>query len=56
VCDLTKYYSGNKIKKKEMVRACSTYVGERRGEYTVLMRKPEGRRQLGKRRSRWEVR
>jgi hypothetical protein len=25
---LTKYYSGDQIKKNEVVRACSTYVGE----------------------------
>ena len=30
-----------------MGRVCSTY-GERRGEYRVLVGKPEGRRPLGK--------
>jgi len=30
------------------------YVGERRGVYSVLVGKPEGKRQLGRRRRRWE--
>jgi hypothetical protein len=29
-------------------------TGERRGLYTVLVRKPEGKRPLGRRRCRWE--
>jgi len=29
-------------------------VGERRGVYSVLVGKPEGKRQLGRRRRRWE--
>jgi len=33
--------------------ACSTY-GERRGAYRVLVRKPEGKRPLGRPRRRWE--
>ena len=33
--------------------ACSVY-GEKRGMYSVLMRKPEGRRTLGRPRRRWE--
>jgi len=33
--------------------ACSTY-GERRGIFRVLVRKPEGKRQLGRPRLRWE--
>jgi hypothetical protein len=36
-----------------MGRACSTY-GERRGAYRVLVRKPEGKRPLGRSRCRWE--
>jgi hypothetical protein len=32
--------------------ACSTN-GEKRNEYRILVRKPTGRRQLGKRRRRW---
>jgi len=35
--------------------ACSAYGSEeRRGVYRVLMRKPEGKRQLGRPKSRWE--
>jgi len=33
--------------------ACSTY-GEKRGAYWVLVGKPEGQRQLGRLRRRWE--
>jgi hypothetical protein len=33
--------------------ACNTY-GDRRGAYSVLVRKPEGPRPLGKPRRRWE--
>jgi len=33
--------------------ACSKY-GERRGLYKVLVGKPEGKRQLGRPRRRWE--
>jgi hypothetical protein len=32
----------------------SSTVGERRGVYRVLVGKPEGKRQLGRPRSRWE--
>ena len=48
----TKYQSVHQIKKTEMDRACSTYGG-RKDEY-VLMERPEGRRQLGRLRRRWE--
>jgi hypothetical protein len=34
---LTKYYSHDQIKKKEMGGACGTY-GDRRGAYRVLVR------------------
>jgi hypothetical protein len=30
ICTLTKYYSGDKIKKKEMGGACSTYGRDKR--------------------------
>jgi len=40
---LTKYYSGEQMKKDEMVGECGT-MGERRNEYGVLVRKSEGRR------------
>jgi hypothetical protein len=33
--------------------ACSTY-GEGRGRYRILVRRPEGRRPLGRSRRRWE--
>ena len=33
--------------------ACSAY-GERRGVYRVLVRKPEGKKPLGKLRRRWD--
>jgi hypothetical protein len=37
---LTKYYSGDKIEKNEMGRAC---MGEMRGIYRVFVGKPEGK-------------
>ena len=46
----TQYRSRDKI---EMGEACSTYR-ERRGVYSVLMGKLEGKRTLGIPRSRWE--
>ena len=51
---LTKYYSGDQIENNEMGGECSTYGGERRGVYRVLVRKPEGKRPLGRSRRRWE--
>jgi hypothetical protein len=44
---------GDKIEKNEMGGACSA-VGEERGVYRVLVRKPEGKRPLGSPRRRWE--
>jgi hypothetical protein len=44
---------GDKIKKNEMGGACSV-DGEERGVYRVLVRKPEGKRPLGRPRRRWE--
>jgi len=49
----TQYFLADKIEKNEMSRACSAQ-GERRGEYRVLVRKPEGKRPLGRPRRRWE--
>ena len=46
-------YSTPNIKKIEMGGACSTY-GERRVLYRVFVRKPEGKRPLGRTRRRWE--
>jgi len=42
-----------KIEKNEMGGACSAY-GERRGVYSVLVGKPEGKRPLWRPRRRWE--
>jgi hypothetical protein len=50
---ITKYYSGDKIEKNEMGGACSTYW-EKRGAYSILVGRPEGRRPLGRPRLRWE--
>ena len=41
------------MKKKEMGGACGTY-GVWRGVYKVLLGRPEGKRQLGRPRYRWE--
>jgi hypothetical protein len=41
------------MEKNEMGGACSTYW-ERRGLHRVLVGKPEGKRQLGRPRPRWE--
>jgi hypothetical protein len=46
--------SGDKIEKNEMGGACSAY-GERRGTYSVLVVKTEGKRQLGRPRRRRKV-
>jgi hypothetical protein len=50
---LTKYHSGDQVKKTEMGRTCGT-CGERRGAYRALVGKPEGRRRLGRPRRRRE--
>jgi hypothetical protein len=42
---LTKYYSGNQIKKNEMLGACSKY-GVRWGTYKVLVGKHEEKKNL----------
>jgi len=44
---------GDQIKKNGLVGACSTYGGEERA-YKVFLRKPEGKRPLGRPRRRWE--
>jgi hypothetical protein len=48
-----KYHSGDQVKKTEMGRTYGRY-GERRGAYRALVRKPEGRRPLGRPRPKWE--
>jgi hypothetical protein len=45
---------GDKIKKNEVGRACSTYEA-RRGACRVLVGKLEGKRPLGRLRHRWEI-
>jgi hypothetical protein len=45
-------YSGDQIEKNELDVSCSTY-GERRGVYSLLVGKPEGKRPLGRTRSRF---
>jgi len=47
---LTKYYSGNKIKKNEMGETYGTY-GDRRGAYWMLVGRLERKRPLGRPRS-----
>jgi hypothetical protein len=42
---LNKYHYGDKIKKNEMGRACSTY-GKRKGAYRVWQERPEGKNHL----------
>jgi hypothetical protein len=49
----TKYYSGDQIKKNELVKACDSYW-ERRGACRGLVGKLEWKRTLGTHRSRWE--
>ena len=49
----TQYVSGDKIKKNELGRVCSTYR-ERRGVYRVLVMKPEGKSTFVKSRRRWK--
>jgi len=51
---LTRYYSGDQIKKNEMDGTFIARMGERRGAYSVLVAKPEGKKPLGKPRSTWE--
>jgi hypothetical protein len=50
---LIQYCSGDKIEKNELGGACSTY-GDRIGVYRVMVRKPEGKRPLGRPRHRYE--
>jgi len=51
--DLFTKYSGHQIKEDRMGGACGTY-GEAKTVYIVMAKKPEGKRQLGRRRLAWE--
>jgi hypothetical protein len=44
---LAKYNSNDQDKEDEIGRACST-KGEKMNAYTILVRKPEGKRPLGR--------
>ena len=49
------YFSDDKLEKNEMSWACSVYGGEeRRGVYSVLVVRPEGKRPLGRPKCRWQ--
>jgi hypothetical protein len=50
----TQYCAGDKIEKNEMEGACSKDK-EKRGVCKILVRKPEGKRPLGRPKRRWEV-
>ena len=50
---VTKYHSGDQIKKTQIGRTCNS-MGERRGTYRILVGKPKERRPLGRHRRRWE--
>ena len=53
ICTLTQYCADDKIEKNEMGGSCVAYWG-RGGVYRVLVGKPEGKRPLGRPRSRME--
>jgi hypothetical protein len=50
---LTKYYLGDKIKKSEIDRACSTY-GEQERCLQGFSGEPEGMESLGRPKHRWD--
>jgi len=43
------------IRRYKMLIFLKARMGERRGVYRILMRKPEGKRPLGRPRRRWEI-
>jgi hypothetical protein len=47
------FFLCDQIEKNDVGGACST-LGERRGVYSVLVEKPEGKRALSRLRRRWE--
>jgi hypothetical protein len=53
ICTSHIYFSGNQIKKHEIRGARRTY-GEKIGAYRALVGTPEGKRPLGRSKSRWE--
>ena len=53
ICTHHQYYSGYKIEKMRCVGHVARMV-ERRDVYRVLVRKPEGKRSLGRPRLRWQ--
>jgi hypothetical protein len=48
-----KSYSGNQIKEDVMDEACNS-IGQMVNANKILVGKPEGKKQLGRRRSRWK--
>jgi hypothetical protein len=53
ICGLHLIFLGGTIENNEMGRTCSAYGGEERC-IQGLVRKPEGKRPLGRPRSRWQ--
>ena len=53
ICNPHQHCAGYKMEKNEMDGACSAH-GDRRGVFRVLVRKPEGKRPLGRPGRRWE--
>ena len=54
ICNLRQNCSGDKIEKNEMGGACSACGGRGEAYAGFLVGKPEGKRPLGRPRSRWE--
>ena len=53
ICTARPILWGDNIEKNELGGACSAY-GERKGVYSVMAKKPEGKRKLAKPRPRWK--
>jgi hypothetical protein len=51
---IPRYHYADQIKANEVGRACGTH-GKREIVYKVLVRKPEGKRPLGRPRRRYEI-
>jgi hypothetical protein len=55
-CMLRKTLSWDEVKQNEMGRACNMHVmGDVRNVYKILVRIPEVKQPLGRRRCRWEM-